>query len=192
MDQTTDAIRQDIDATRDSMTDKIELIESRVKEQVDDTVQSVKGVFDIREHVDQRPWLSLGTSLVVGAVIGSLDRPDARPYDRWRDDNWRAPGTSGYGDRGQGASSMFAQAPAAIAEVRDQVVDRIGDELDVVKVALVATLADMARDWLNNQLPEFGTQFERALNERRGSTPVPAPMPAAARSNGAANSSVPG
>lgn len=87
MDQRTEYIRQDIDATREAMTDKLGQIESKVKGTVDDlkgsvenTVETVKEnvkqAFDIKQQVVERPWTMLGASVVAGYVLGSLGSSD--------------------------------------------------------------------------------------------------------------------
>ena len=68
MDQGTEPIRQDIDAIRESMTDKIEQIETKIKGTVEDTRRMV----DIKYQVSQRPWAALGVSLLVGYTLGSI------------------------------------------------------------------------------------------------------------------------
>jgi ElaB/YqjD/DUF883 family membrane-anchored ribosome-binding protein len=99
MDPEPDVIRQDIEKTRESLTDKIESLEGQVKgtisnvtetvenltEKVQDTVQSVKdtvtstvedtvaGVkrtFDIPLQVQQHPWAMAGCSLAAGLAAG--------------------------------------------------------------------------------------------------------------------------
>jgi ElaB/YqjD/DUF883 family membrane-anchored ribosome-binding protein len=72
MDQRTEPIRQDIDAIRDSMTYKIEQIESKIKGTVEDTRRMV----DIKYQVSQRPWAALGVSLLVGYTLGSIGGDD--------------------------------------------------------------------------------------------------------------------
>lgn len=88
MDQRTESIKQDIDATRDSMTDKMEQIEARVKGtvedikgSVEDTVENVKQAFDLRQQVDQRPWTMLGASVLAGYVLGSLGGDSPRSIE---------------------------------------------------------------------------------------------------------------
>src|SRR3954463_2204921 len=72
MDQRTEPIRQDIDSIRDSMTDKIEQIETKIKGTVEDTRRMV----DIKYQVSQRPWAALGVSLLVGYTLGSIGGGD--------------------------------------------------------------------------------------------------------------------
>src|SRR5204863_5811815 len=72
MDQRTEPIRQDIDSIRDSMTDKIEQIETKIKGTVEDTRRMV----DIKYQVSQRPWAAMGVSLLVGYTLGSIGGSD--------------------------------------------------------------------------------------------------------------------
>lgn len=72
MAERTEPIRQDIDATRSSMTHKLEQIEDQVRDKVDSTVSQAKRVVDVRHHVNERPWLTLGAAVVAGYVLGSL------------------------------------------------------------------------------------------------------------------------
>lgn len=163
------------------MTRKIDRIESRVKGQVDDTVESVKHAFDIGDHVAERPWVALGASFVVGCLLAGVERP--APHARgsaWRSDEpWRTNGARRDGDAGFASSGVVSGAASAIADVRDDLVDRFGDEFEVVKTAAVATLAGLAREWLSETLPHFGQQFERARQSRvqrtqpSPSTPAP-------------------
>src|SRR5215203_5450175 len=72
MDQGTEPIRQDINTIRDSMTDKIEQIETKIKGTVEDTRRMV----DVKYQVSQRPWAALGVSLLVGYTLGSIGGGD--------------------------------------------------------------------------------------------------------------------
>ena len=58
--------RQDIAEIRSAMTEKRALLEDRVQE----TVAGVKHAFDLPYQVEQRPWLMLGGSLLVGYTLG--------------------------------------------------------------------------------------------------------------------------
>jgi ElaB/YqjD/DUF883 family membrane-anchored ribosome-binding protein len=101
MDQTPEVIRQQMHATRASLTDKLEALENKVvgtvegattavsdtvncvKEAVQDTVQSVKGSVrdtvdtvkesvNIAHHVERHPWLMFGASVATGYIGGAL------------------------------------------------------------------------------------------------------------------------
>jgi ElaB/YqjD/DUF883 family membrane-anchored ribosome-binding protein len=102
---TEDAIKQEMQETRASLTEKLETLEQKVvgtvenattavtdtvdaiKETVHDTVNtvqegvqgsvdSVKDLFDVPAHVQRRPWLMVGGSVAVGYCIGTLLTPN--------------------------------------------------------------------------------------------------------------------
>jgi len=99
MDDEPEVIRQQMEETRSSLTDKIGLLEQTVTEKVQtttaavtdtvesvkeavhdtvdtvkntvsETVGSVKDAFDLRRYVDQYPWASVGAAVGVGVVTG--------------------------------------------------------------------------------------------------------------------------
>jgi hypothetical protein len=90
MDQTPEVIRQQMQMTRASLTDKLEALENKVvgtvegatsavtdtvncvKEAVQDTVHSVKESVNITHHVERHPWLMFGASVATGYVGGAL------------------------------------------------------------------------------------------------------------------------
>jgi ElaB/YqjD/DUF883 family membrane-anchored ribosome-binding protein len=83
-------IRQRIDQTRSSLTEKLETLEAEVKDtvqgakatvedtietvkaSVQETVESVKRTFDIKYQVQQHPWPMVGGSMLTGFVVGRL------------------------------------------------------------------------------------------------------------------------
>jgi ElaB/YqjD/DUF883 family membrane-anchored ribosome-binding protein len=101
MDQKPEMIRQQMQATRTSLSDKLEALENKVvgtvegattavsdtvncfKDAVQDTVQSVKGSVrdtvdsvkesvNITHHVERHPWLMFGASVATGYIGGAL------------------------------------------------------------------------------------------------------------------------
>lgn len=94
-------IRRDIDDTRASIGDKLEALESQVKETAHDTVESVKSSalatyadvkknFSLHHQVQERPWTMFGGAIGVGFVVGSLlshklfdHEPDLNPQAVW-------------------------------------------------------------------------------------------------------------
>jgi ElaB/YqjD/DUF883 family membrane-anchored ribosome-binding protein len=101
MDDQPEVIRQQMEETRASLTEKLETLEHQVvdtvqdattavaetvecvktavqdtvetmKDSVQDGVESVKDVFDIQRQVDRHPWAMLGASVAVGYLGGRL------------------------------------------------------------------------------------------------------------------------
>lgn len=97
MGERTAAIRQEIDETRDSMTDKVAEIESQVygtvdslKENAQQRVDQVKERLNLQRMVDERPWTMLGAAMLTGFVLGSLGGGhEEEDYDRDYDRDYR-------------------------------------------------------------------------------------------------------
>jgi len=88
MDTRTEPIRQDIDQIRDSMTDKIGQIESKIKGTVDDTTETLKRNLDVKYQVSEHPWTALGVAVLAGYALGSMGgSSEAKPSTyRYRED----------------------------------------------------------------------------------------------------------
>jgi hypothetical protein len=185
MDQRTEPIRQDIDSIRDSMTDKIEQIETKIKGTVEDTRRMV----DIKYQVSQRPWAALGVSLLVGYTLGSMGGGDdtrAQPqrgeafryYDPTHDDRARSAREHDSDSR----STSFAQHAdtrrTAQPGMLDQIMDQFGDEFQLLKAAAVTSVINLVRDAVRQNLPALDQELARMRSEQGGSSTL-----ASARAN---------
>jgi len=83
-------IRQDMERTRESLTEKLETLENKVihsvqqatsavtdtvtnvKESMHEGVEKVKDAVDVRAHVDRHPWLMMGGAVMAGYALGTL------------------------------------------------------------------------------------------------------------------------
>ena len=90
MDDSPEVIRQQMEETRASLSEKLETLEQQVvgtvqdaraavtdtvetvKEAVHETVESVKDTFDISRQMERHPWAMLGGSIALGYVGGLL------------------------------------------------------------------------------------------------------------------------
>ena len=81
MDNTQREIRNEIEATRVGMVEKIATLEERV----DCTIQGVKRSFDPKYQVKQHPWLAVGLSAAAGYLMSGLilGRPAPKVPDDW-------------------------------------------------------------------------------------------------------------
>jgi len=87
MDARTEPIKQDIDTIRESMTGKMEQIESKIKGTVEDTTESLKRGLDVKYQVGEHPWAALGTALLAGYALGSMGSSSSSPSTyRYRND----------------------------------------------------------------------------------------------------------
>jgi hypothetical protein len=170
------------------MSSKVEQIESKIK----DTVEDTKRMVDVRYQVSQHPWAALGLSVFVGYTLGSMggrstEQPDYSATVRYRGDSTddrgaairyygesaedrsrSAPDTS---DRYRYAGAASTQEPQKPAEpgIVDQLVDQFGDELQMLKAAAVTSLISLVRDTVRQNLPAVHQQLERL----RGNEPSP-------------------
>jgi gas vesicle protein len=88
----TNTVKQTAEAVTDTVTEVKEAVSDTVegvKEVVSDTVEGVRSFFDIRDHVENHPWLMflgaaglsfLTTKLVMGGRAGVSPRPRPEAY----------------------------------------------------------------------------------------------------------------
>ena len=75
MDNTQREIRNEIEATRAGMVEKIATLEDRV----DCTIQGVKRSFDPKYQTEQHPWVAVGLSVAAGYLLSGLILGRPRP-----------------------------------------------------------------------------------------------------------------
>ncbi len=135
-------IRQEIEQTRSSLTDKLETLEHEVrdtvrnatqavvetvetvkqtvegtvdtvKEKVEGTVETVKHTFDPVYQVDQHPWLMVGGAAAAGFLVGSL-----LPREDWVSRSMsRSPGAGIHPVPAPGEMGLRTSEPAGVGYV---------------------------------------------------------------------------
>jgi hypothetical protein len=183
MDQGTEPIRQDIDAIRDSMSDKMEQIESKIKGTVEDTRRMV----DVKYQVSQRPWAALGASILIGYALGSIGGDDtpAQPQrgepfryyaepddDRARQVRERYPSFHDTSLARNDGARRAAQ-PGFV----DQIMDQFGDEIQLLKAAAITSVSGLIRDMVRQNLPALNQEVERVRSNRGAGVSSTAPRP---------------
>jgi len=176
MDQRTEPIRQDIDSIRDSMTNKLEQIESKIKGTVDDTRRMV----DVKYQVSQRPWAALGVSLLVGYTLGSIGGDDSRAqpqraqsiryYDEPKDERARSTRERDMASRESSFTPPADTRRTAQPGMLDQIMDQFGDEFQMLKAAAVTSVIGLVRDAVRQNLPALDQELGRLRSEKEGST----------------------
>lgn len=179
----TGPIRDDIEATRASMTDKMERIEGQVRDKVDSTVSQAKQAFDLGHQVNERPWVSLGAALTLGFVVGSMGGDDRSshyqstsypsqpgqpmPYYQqqggWRNED-RPAERQAYDSRqyDRGHESHRGQISGAMS----QLADPMREELSLMAVAAVRSAMRVLRESLQDSIPQFDTEYRAVQHER--------------------------
>lgn len=178
MDDSPEVIRQRMEETRASLSEKLETLEQEVvgrvqdaraavtdtvetvKEAVQETVDSVKDTFNINRHIQRHPWAVFGGSIALGFIGGRLleqldskngNGPPAPVYDR-------PPATNGDTLSGQPyGSTGTAGGPAAESEKVAGVhslLGRVEPEVDKLKGLAVGTVMALVRDMLTGSIPD--------------------------------------
>jgi ElaB/YqjD/DUF883 family membrane-anchored ribosome-binding protein len=107
VDNELEVIRSEMEETRSSLADKLETLETQIREKVHDTttavtstvttvketvadtvgnvkeavagtVETVKDALNIKRHIEEHPWASMGCSVVVGTLVGWMTAPSRR------------------------------------------------------------------------------------------------------------------
>lgn len=180
MDQRTEPIRQDIDTIRDSMTEKMEQIETKIK----GTVEETRRMVDIKYQVSQRPWAALGASILIGYALGSIgggDDRDDRPAQPRRGETIRYYGEPS-DDRSRAmrdSESHYRSAPAAQHQEAsrqskpgflDQIMDQFGDEIELLKGAALTSVTSLVRDTIHRNLPALQHEVDRLRGDQSRAT----------------------
>lgn len=160
MSEETDAIRQDIASVRESITDKIEQIESKVRGTVDTKVDQFHQLFDVQHQVRERPWATLGVAALVGFAAGSMGapKPARAEYRRYTNSAYAyTNGSARYAPAGQPTAYKAQQSQDMIRDLTDQ----FGDELRLMTSAALAAGMHLLRDTLSQSVPDFDREYRK-------------------------------
>ena len=71
MDQLINQNLEERERTRAALALKLEVLESRLREKIDDVRDSVRHSLDWRYQLNKRPWRMLGLALLAGVALGA-------------------------------------------------------------------------------------------------------------------------
>lgn len=143
----TTAVTETVDVIKDSVQGTVTAVNDTVKE----SVETVKDWFDIRAHVQERPWLMVGGSVAVGYCLGTIlskapqgPVPSASPSYPVGMQNY-----SNGGVREEKPSSMGGtQTPIKSA------LSNWAPEIDKLKSLALGVLFGTARELVTSSVPE--------------------------------------
>jgi ElaB/YqjD/DUF883 family membrane-anchored ribosome-binding protein len=215
MQQDIDDTCQGIEDTRSAITEKLDILEARVRETVEgaqssveeivetvkgtvgDTVETVKRTFDVPYQVDQHPWLMVGGATLAGYLLGSWGGGSTSPAFSTNDSASSAAGTTADMSASHakqdclppsdGESSVHPQLQQGMGS---SVLEQLKDEIAIIKVAAVGALISTLREMVKQAVPTLAPHIERARSQR-GGQPLerppqqPAPMSHAGGNGGA-------
>jgi len=193
MDPQPDLIRQQIDQTRSSLTEKLETLEAEVKETVQTARQTVQGTingvketvqnardtvkrtFDVEYQVTEHPWAMLGLSVVSGVAFGALLGPHLSAGRRLT--RRMAELSAEPLERSEGAPAAAWARPTQEESTRPSFLDKLGrqlgDEVEKAKDLAITTLVGVVADVARRSIPALGSAVEDMMV--RAATPCGAP-----------------
>jgi ElaB/YqjD/DUF883 family membrane-anchored ribosome-binding protein len=172
MDDSPDVIRQQMEETRASLSEKLETLEhqvadtvheakaavtdtvSTVKDAVHETVESVKETFDVSHQVKRHPWAMLGGSIAVGYIGGLL-------FERLMSDHpQHANGRSAFEPYPSPPDTRFTSVPPGTSAGQPKsngepsMFDHFGPEIAKLKGLAVGAALSVVRDMITGTIPE--------------------------------------
>jgi ElaB/YqjD/DUF883 family membrane-anchored ribosome-binding protein len=184
-----EVIQMQIDATRSSITTKLEALEeqvvgtvqsakdsvqetidnvketvqetvSTVKETVQETVSTVKETFDLPLQVERHPWPMMGGSFALGLLSGAL---------LGKSQKRRQMPMERLASRGQPTTEPQRETSptgnGTAPEPREpSVFDRFHEEIDQVKGLAIGLALGMVRDKIKEQVPQLSEQLGEVMD----------------------------
>jgi len=180
-------IRQRMERTRESLTEKIETLECKVMNSVQEatssvkeTVANVKDAVDVKAHVDRHPWLMFSGSILAGYVLANLlDGGKRAPPEALRPappppKPQRVPGNGRH-------SSEKPQAPATSSWLAP-----IEPEINHLKGLALGVALGTVREMVTEEVPPHMAEQLRTIiddvTRKIGGEPVPSSDFAASKS----------
>jgi ElaB/YqjD/DUF883 family membrane-anchored ribosome-binding protein len=175
MDQGSDEIRQDMSEilrTRAAMAEKLELLEERIQDTVEEAKANVMDImdnvkdtaeelvdravrtFDPIHHVNQHPWLTLGTAVLIGYAVGKLG-------DRLTNDSGYAR-EPGYTPEPLLTGTVSEKLSGIPREMIDDVTGQMVNELDHIKDAVVVAGRTFLREIAKQAIATLAESLETA------------------------------
>jgi hypothetical protein len=169
-------MRHDIDTTRSAMADKLEALEDRIigaAQSAKDAVASVKRTFDIKHHVEQRPWTIVGGCFLDGLAVTFL-------IPKGRSQTATTPTHNGSVTPAEKTPSLPAEPPRGAS-----VFEPFQEEIDKVKGIAIGYVMGLVRDSIKESVPQMGSNIDELMNgitTKLGGEPVRAHAPDARNS----------
>jgi hypothetical protein len=187
MDQKPEVIRQQMEDTRTSLTDKLEALERKVtgtvqgsatavegavdsvKDAVSETVDSVKEVFDISHQVERHPWKMMAGSVAVGYLAGML-MPGAYAEQKRRKGYGLPAGSfpilhGGAFPFESPPISASASAVPASPGILDEWHEKFGEEIGTLQSVAIGTTLGIIRDMVTPAVPpEIRPQIKEVID----------------------------
>ncbi|HEX9445836.1 MAG TPA: hypothetical protein VGA73_17075 [Candidatus Binatia bacterium] len=147
-----DATKRRIEGASTAMTEKLELLDERLRE----TVQKLKRNFDIRYQIAQYPWPIFTSSILIGFLLGRRKR--------------RPPSIAETATRYAGRAREAL--PAAQAKLGAVIQDSLKGELSAIKGLAVGAVIRTVFGMLRQALTYRSSESRAARGRHNGGGPV--------------------
>jgi ElaB/YqjD/DUF883 family membrane-anchored ribosome-binding protein len=194
--QDIDETCQDIEDTRSAITEKLDLLEERVretvkgaqssveeivgtvKETVEETVNTVKRTLDVPYQVNQHPWLMLGGATLAGYLLGRWSGGSTSPAHFTNDPASAAADTTADTSVSHAKQDCLPPADGELSihpqlqqDMGSSVLAQVKDEIAMIKVAAAEALISTLREMVKQAVPTMAPHIARARSQR-GSQPI--------------------
>ncbi|MFL5330731.1 MAG: hypothetical protein ACJ8C4_17665 [Gemmataceae bacterium] len=185
--ESPELIKQGMQDTRQSLTDKVAALEQQVfgtihdatsavhetvhsvKNAMNDTISSVKSTFDINSHVREHPWAIVAGAMVAGIATGYLVGAGRKEStSNAADHTWASASRSQAGSSGTSASST---GTGRFGGMFNDLINMAQQEFRKITENAFTTLAAAVKQNLNTgiqNLVENGLSFSGYKNESEG------------------------
>jgi len=168
------AVAETVGSVKESVTDTVNAVTGTVR----DTVESVRDAFDIRQHVERHPCLSMGAAVGAGFLLGRWLEGNEGAGPRSVFTDLRSSGATSAAESANGQSYAKARTTPVDAETIgarqekprdnegpgwvDSLRNEFGTEIDKIKAMAVGSGIGLLRDLLIRSVPP---QFKQGLTD---------------------------
>ena len=169
---------KDREQIRKALAQKVEMLETRMRDNVAEIKESVRNSTDLKYQVGQRPWVMFGLSVLLGSVVGRLllgnrqssvarSRPEVEDIIRKGSDSTRA------GFENSSANINLDQYGKHLSELKNAAVGALTSIFvqlarHVVPV-IVTQIEKISKSWSFNSTTEKVRQADEQINDYRTS-----------------------
>ena len=160
MDQFINQNLEEREETRAALTQKLEALETRLRENIGKVKETIKRTTDVPYQVKQRPWEMFGLSVVAGCALGRLMTCSGTRAGISAENNRESPAGSGIDKQSiQGARTGNGHG------------DPYAQQLSVIKGATIGAIATILSELARHAVPTLLAQLENFSQNQPGNAP---------------------
>jgi ElaB/YqjD/DUF883 family membrane-anchored ribosome-binding protein len=141
----------DREQTRTALAQKLEALETRMRDNIEQVKETVRNSTDLGYQVDKRPWAMFGLSVALGCIAGRLIMGKRQTL--------AARSISQVENLVRQGSDQTRRSFEALAENLD--LDHYANQLGALKKAAMAALVPLASEFVRNLVPAIVAQLDK-------------------------------